>query len=278
MKCEQCGAVIDPLVFACPYCHLTTPAGAAASARQAQASQAQQQWQAAVQYQNQQATLMQLRSTANMALGLSIAGVVIFCFPLGIAAIVQAVRARLMAKAQKTEIPTRTTVALALGAVSCVLSISFIVWADLGAAEDQKRADARIAELDKQIGSKAAAPVLDHAVACQLAERNALKVGYSDVSGYSFKTFECVGRLTQTPDNATLEDFQANKFKVSVCFKHGAVWYVGEMREDGCAASVHDDAGPTSVDEPSSATSSAATHHASTAKHDAGANHLRDAH
>jgi uncharacterized OB-fold protein len=38
-KCAQCGAMIDPLLHACPYCQFTTPTGVVARTYQAQQEQ-----------------------------------------------------------------------------------------------------------------------------------------------------------------------------------------------------------------------------------------------
>ncbi len=182
---------------------------------------------------------MQIMSTATQSIWLSVGGMFLCgCFPLGVVGIVQALRAKAMAEAQKMEVPQRAKIGLYLGILSCVVSVVVIVAAAISSSNDQKRADARIAELDKQIGSKADSATLDRATACAMAEEAALKTGFDSNLGYSLEGFDCPGRLIPTSDTAQLEDFafkcNSTNYKVNVCFKHGAKWFVENLSEDPC--------------------------------------------
>jgi hypothetical protein len=238
-KCEQCGASVDPAALACPYCHLQTRAGAVAAQNQAAADRARQQWVQAVAYQKEQATAMQVMSTATQSIWLSIGGMLLCgCFPLGVVGIVQALRAKAMAEAQKLEVPQRAKIGLYLGILSCVVSVVVIIAAGVSSSNDQKRADARIAELDKQIGSKASGATIDRATACAMAEEATLKTGFDNNAGYQMDKFDCPGRFLPSGDSAQLEDFSFNwnstNYKVFVCFKHGGKWFVENLSEDPC--------------------------------------------
>ena len=237
-KCEQCGATIDPMAMACPYCHLTTAAGVIASQRGQAAAQAHAQWSAAVDFQKRQATETQILSAANQAIWMSIGGMILCCTPLGIVGVVQAVRARSMATAQKLEIPGRATIGLVLGICSCLLSVGIITAAAISSSHDTDRANARIAELDKQIGTKAANATLDRAVACDLAEQTALRDGWDGHPGGSLEKIDCPGAFSQNATAAQLDDFGFNwtstRYKTFACFKHGAKWYVEELSDAAC--------------------------------------------
>ena len=263
-KCEQCGATIDPMATACPYCHLTTPAGVVASQRGQAAAQAHAQWAAAVEFQKRQATQMQIMSAANQAIWFSIGGLALCCTPLGIVGVVQAMRARSMATAQKLEIPGRATIGLVLAICSCLLSVGIITAAGISSSHDTDRANTRIAELDKLIGTKAASATLDRAVACELAEQTALRDGWDGHPGGGLEKIDCPGVLTQNPNAAQLEDFGFNwsttRYKTFACFKHGAKWYVEELSDASCEIEAASSASSASTPAP---TTSAPPHKSS---------------
>jgi hypothetical protein len=267
-KCEQCGATIDPMAMACPYCHLTTPAGVVASQRGQADAQAHAQWAAAVEFQKRQATQMQIMSAANQAILFSIGGMVLCCTPLGIVGVVQSMRARSMATAQKLEIPGRATIGLVLAICSCVLSVGLIIAAAINSSHDTDRANARIAELDKLIGTKSANATLDRAVACELAEQTALRDGWDGHQGGALEKIDCPGALTQNANTAQLEDFGFNwsttRYKTFACFKHGAKWYVEELSDASCDTETTASAS-SSASTPAPTTS--APPHKSTGKH-----------
>jgi hypothetical protein len=267
MNCERCGATIDPLAHACPYCHLTTRAGVIAQQNQEAANRARAQWSAAVDFQKQRANEMQIQSTATQSVWLSVLGMVVCgCFPLGAAGIVQALRAKSMAAAQKMEPPPRAQIGLYSGIISVLFSVGICVAAFISSSHDQARADARTAEIDKQVGSKASDATLDHATACLLAEEAALKTGFDDNPGYSLEKFDCPGKLVPTSEAADLEDFAfahtGTTYKIHVCFKHGAKWFVESLSEDACnLGAIAADGGaasttPTTTTTPTSSASS----------------------
>ena len=238
MTCERCGAAIDPSLLACPYCKLTTPAGIRARERDEHAARVHAEWQRGAELEAGRAAKAVIERTATHALGWSIAGLALCCLPLGAIGVFQGVRARSLATAQRTPMPVRATVGMWLGIVGSITSILVITWASVSSSRDQSRANARIAELEAETRSKAEAPTLDRNVACALAEGHALKTGYSGTSGYLLHGFACVGKLSTRRDTAAIEDFSfhssGSSFKVNVCFKRGATWYVGEMRADAC--------------------------------------------
>lgn len=239
MNCERCGAIIDPTALACPYCHLTTPAGVLAQQNQASADRAREQWVQAVSYQKDQATAMQINSAATQSVWLSVAGIFLCgCFPLGVVGVVQAMRAKAMAQAQKMEPPPRAQIGFILGIISCVFSVGVIIAALISSSNDQKRADARVVEIDKQLGTKPNDATIDRATACLMAEEAAIKTGFDNNAGYVLKNYDCPGRLLPSADTAQLEDFHfdysTTHYKVNVCFKHGAKWFVENLSEDPC--------------------------------------------
>lgn len=182
---------------------------------------------------------MQIQATATQSVWLSVLGMVVCgCFPLGIVGIVQALRAKSMAAEQKMEAPPRAQIGLILGIISCVFSVGVIIAAEVSSSRDQSHADARTAEIDKQVGTKASNAMLDHATACLLAEEAALKNGFENNPGSSFEKFDCPGRLLPTGDTAQLEDFaftySSTNYKVNVCFKRGTKWFVESLSEDPC--------------------------------------------
>lgn len=228
--------------MACPYCHLVTPAGVAAQQREAQAAEAARahgQWMAAAQLQTQEVERRRIQGTATQSLIWSIAGVVLCCLPLGVVGIVQGLRARSASLARAFPVPGTAKVGLWLGIASCLTSIGFFTWAAISASNDEARARARAAEIDRLVGARAQSATLESSVACQLAEARTLQSGWDNRRGYTFDRFECPGRLTQTGDVAQLEDFRfhatSEEVRVFVCFKRGARWYVDTLSATSCA-------------------------------------------
>jgi hypothetical protein len=267
MNCERCGAVVDGAALACPYCHLTTPAGVLAQRNQEAADRARAQWVQAVDFQKQRAIEMQIASTATQSVWLSAAGMLVCgCFPLGIVGIIQAMRAKSMAAAQKMAPPPRAQIGFILGIVSVLVSSGICVAAFISSSHDQARANARIADIDKQVGNKASNATLDRGTACLLAEEAALKTGFDGNEGYSLEKFDCPGRLVPAGDTAQLEDFafmwSSTNYKVNVCFKHGAKWFVETLSEDACDLGVVGaDAGPTAATAAAAPTTSSTSQH-----------------
>jgi len=241
VKCAQCGALIDPLALACPYCRFTTPAGVAARQRAEAEAQQRAQWEAHAHYQQQASTNRQVQSSSTHALIWSIAGTVLCCLPLGVVGIVFGARARSLAKRLGTPPPARATIGLALGILSCVLSVAFGVYAVVQSQIDKEKTEQRIAALEKSLGTAPSAPALERSTACGLAEVYALRTGWDGRQGYSLEGFECTGKVRRQGDRAELDDFRfrigtdaSKRFDLRVCFKRGAAWYVSEMRDGPC--------------------------------------------
>ncbi len=241
VKCAQCGALIDPLALACPYCRFTTPAGVAAHQRAQEEAQHRAQWEAQAQYSQKASTNQQLQSSSTYALVSSIAGTVLCCAPLGIVGIVFGARARSFAKQLGMAPPARATIGLVLGIVSSVMSVAGITYGIIQSQIDEESAKARAATIEKQLGAAPSAPDLDQSTACALAELHTLESGWDGRRGYSLEGFECLGKVRRNGDLAELDAFRfkpgtdpKKRYDLRVCFKRGAVWYVTDMREGAC--------------------------------------------
>lgn len=250
-RCERCGANLDPTVLACPYCQMTTRAGVAAQERQSQAAYAQATWMAANQAQAQEVERRRIHGLATQSLVWSIVGTVLFCFPVGIIGIVQGSRARSAAVARSLPIPGAATIGLWLGIASSITSIGLVTWASRDVARDEARTKARIATIEKTVGTKAESPTLDASTACQLAEARALQQGWNDTRGYSLERFECLGKLTQAGDTAELQDFRfharsgSEEYRTFVCLKRGARWYADRLSTTSCSPTFGSEASPS---------------------------------
>jgi hypothetical protein len=225
----------------CPYCKVTTAAGAAAQQRHEHEARARAGWAAAAEHQQAVAANVRMNATAAQALGWSVGGLVLCCLPLGVVGIVQGVRARSMAASLRAPVPGKATIGLVLGILSSVMSVGGFTFAMIQSSHDQERTDARLAVLDRETAAKESAPVLDHATACALGEAYALRNGFDGHPGYALKEFDCVGKLTTGNDVAELQDLRfkwstSTKYEASVCLKRGAKWYVGEVRKGRCPA------------------------------------------
>jgi hypothetical protein len=241
MNCEHCGAKIDLGAHTCPYCKVTTAAGAAAQQRLEHEGRARAEWAAAAEHHQAVAAHARMTSTASHALGWSIGGLLLCCLPLGVVGAVQGFRARSMAATLRAPVPAKATIGLVLGILSSLTSIGGFTTAIIQSNHDQERTDARIAVLDKQTAQAVSAPVVDNSTACALGEAYALRNGFDDHRGYTLGGFDCVGKLTTRGDAAELQDLRfkwstSTKYEVNVCLKRGAKWYVSEMRKDRCPA------------------------------------------
>ena len=234
-RCAQCGAMIDPLAHACPYCQFTTPAGVAAH----QQRQHHAQWAAHATHQQMAAAVARMKSTSTQALVFGILGIVICCTPLGIVGIVQGVRARGMAREANAPVPGTATAGLVLSILSIVTSIAGIYFIDKGAKEDKAAAEQRAAAIDQRLGKRPEAKVLDRDVACGLAEAHLLREGHGGKAGYYLEEIQCVGRLESTAeDRAEIDVMRAKAsgggLEFRVCFKRGGKWYVSTTTTLAC--------------------------------------------
>ncbi len=226
-KCAQCGAMIDPLALACPYCRFTTPAGVAAHQQQ----QAQAQWSAHAQHAHFAAARARLGATATQALIFGILGILLFCTPLGIVGIVQGFRARSMAREAQAPVPGTATAGLVLAFLSLFTSIGGIILIDRATEEDKANAEQHAAAIDKRLGDRPSAAVLDRDTACGLAEAHVYREGADGVANFNVRSVECFGRVQVTGEGrAELDDVRVKdstkKHEVKACFKRGGKWYV----------------------------------------------------
>ena len=232
-RCAQCGAMIDPLAHACPYCQFTTPAGVAAH----QQRQHQAQWAAHATHQQMAAAVARMKSTSMQSLIFGILGMLIFCTPLGIVGIIQGVRARGMSREVNAPVPGTATAGLILSILSIVTSIAGIYLLDKGGREDEAAAKQRAAAIEQRLGARPSAKVLERDVACGLAEAHVLREGHGGKAGYHYSDFQCIGRFESTEDRAEIDVIRAKYVDVvefRACFKRGEKWYVSTTTTLAC--------------------------------------------
>lgn len=233
-KCAQCGAMIDPLALACPYCHFTTPAGVAARQQQ----QHHRQWQAHASYVHSAQAGARMKATANQTLIFGILGIVLFCTPLGIVGIIQGFRARGMSREANLPVPGTATAGLVLSIISLFSSIGGIMLLDRSVEEDKAAAEQRAVAIERRIGNKPASKVLDRDTACGLAEIHVWREGDGRIANHIAKSVSCMGKLTFEGDRAEIDLVRvksgAEQNDSHVCFKHGDKWYVEKFSSGPC--------------------------------------------
>lgn len=239
IKCEHCGAAIPPDAYECPYCKAPTRRAAEHRARQDQEAHARAQWETHQQYAQQQVLGRQLESTAKQSLVWAIVSFVTCCTPLAVVGVVQGFRARGMATRLGTPVPSVGKIGFVLSLLACVSSLVLLTVAMIQGQVDKETAGERTAQLKKQIQGKASAAQMDHPTACALAEIYARETGFDRHPGYSLDQFQCIGKLSSTPDDAELVTFRfrwsSTPYDVNACFKKGATdWYVTELRKGSC--------------------------------------------
>lgn len=233
-KCAQCGAMIDPLALACPYCRFTTPAGVAAHQQQ----QAQAQWSVQAQHAHFAAARARLGATATQTLVFGILGILLFCTPLGIVGIVQGFRARAMAREAHAPLPGTATAGLVLAILSLFTSIGGIILIDRDVQEDKAVAEQKAKAVEQRLGSKPSASVIDRDTACGVAEAHIWREGDGNMPGYQTKAIECMGKLTLEDDRAEIDLVRVKdstrSFDDHVCLKRGGKWYVERIGRTAC--------------------------------------------
>lgn len=241
-NCERCGASLPPDRDQCAYCG-TVHAQAHALLQAETAKRAKQQAQADAQ--SAVARQMMLSTTeqaASRALMFGLLSIPFFCLPVfNVLAFLAYKKSQSSAREAGLPVPTRATAGLVCAAIMGV--IFFVTWIALivSVHQDNVRAEARKAELTQQIAAHPASPVLDHPLACQLAELYLMGSGYDGATNTgAFREVTCAGALRVVKDRAEMADFS---FQVSgnggtktgtVCFKHGERWFVETMRATGC--------------------------------------------
>lgn len=178
---------------------------------------------------------MQLVST--LSLVASLVGLLLFFTPIAIVAVVLGLRARSLAKRAGGLTPVTATLGVVVGVLGSATFFVFVGWAALGIRDDQAKSAARVAALERELGDRASAPILEPGTACALAELYARKNGFQNNSGQSLRDFECGGRLSATEGAATLEDLRFagidKSYATTACLKRGTKWYVKELRTKG---------------------------------------------
>ena len=237
-KCAQCGAMIDPLALACPYCKFTTPQGVAAHHQHQAQQHHQAQWNSHANYVHATVANARMKSTGTQSLVFGILGMLLFCTPLGIVGVIQGFRARGMSKAANAPVPGTATAGLILSAISLVTSVVGIVLIDSGVQEDKAAAETRAVAIEKRIGNKASATVLDRDTACGLAEIHVWRAGDGQIANHIAKSVQCMGKLRSEGDRAEIDlvrvKSSTDQHDSHVCFKKGDKWYVERFSATSC--------------------------------------------
>ncbi len=241
-NCERCGAGLPPDKDQCAYCgtvHEGARAALHAEAAQRKREAAQANAQSAVM---RQLMLSATEQASSRALLFGLLSVGFFCLPVFSAfAYVYFNKARDSAQKAGTPLPTRASVGLVLGILTGVLCICSWVYMIADMRADDAHAEARKTALNRQIAARPASPVLDHPLACELAELYLLSNGFEQATNTgAFREVSCLGTLEVRKERAEMPDFS---FHVStnggvktatVCFKHGERWFVESLRVNGC--------------------------------------------
>lgn len=181
-----------------------------------------------------------LDSLSVQAMWLSILGVLVCCWPVSGLGLVQAIRARGMAKTQGVTPPNGANLGFSIGIVGAVLSIVMWTVAIVGGLRDEDAAKARIGQLEEKAKAGVEAGALSHDVACALAEAHVLKTGFDGHSGPTLSDFECLGKVDGDAERAALSAFRfkysSTKYETNVCFQRGVRWFVHEASKEPCAA------------------------------------------
>lgn len=241
MKCEHCGAVVAATALHCNYCQAPTAAGFRARQQAEHAEHAEHErmrWTAAQAQHASAAAKSRLDGMSTQSMWLSIAGTLVCCWPVAGAGLIQAVRARGLARKENVEAPFGAKLGLILGILGMLTSVGGWSAAIIGGNHDADVAKARIAVLEDKAKAGSESSSLDIATACALAEAHALKVGFDSHSGPTLHDFECLGKVAPDGDRATFDAFRfqytSTHYETSVCFRHGARWYVHEMTKGTC--------------------------------------------
>jgi hypothetical protein len=230
--------MIDPLALACPYCKFTTPQGVAAHQHQQAQQHHQQQWAAHANYVQASAANARMKSTSTQALIFGILGILMFCTPLGIVGVIQGFRARSMAREARTPLPGTGTAGLILSVISLVTSIGGITLMEIDINEDKAAAEQRAAAIDKRLGNKPSAAILDRDTACGLAEAHIWREGDGQSGNHIIKSVECMGKVSYEAEKADLDLVRVKTGTASndshVCFRRGGKWFVERISRTSC--------------------------------------------
>lgn len=242
--CENCGANLSPDVDTCGYCGTVSLSIRATlhkeRAREAGAAASE----AAKIAETQRNAAAGIDRAASLTLFWGLISPMCPFFPLPtLFAFLTFRRTRRAAIAVGTAVPPRAIVGLCVAALSAVASVAILVWAVIDVRADSARLEARKAELTARLSARAGAPILDHDTACEVAELYVLTTGFENNRNMgSFRDFDCAGKIRVSGDRAALDDFKfrtsssGDYLDVSICFEHGARWFVESISRTGCAA------------------------------------------
>jgi hypothetical protein len=237
-KCAQCGAMIDPLALSCPYCKFTTPQGVAAHQHEQAQAQHRAQWAAHASYVHTSVATARMKSTGTQALIFGLLGMLLFCTPLGIVGVIQGFRARGMSAAANAPVPGTATAGLILSIISLVTSVVGIVLLNRGVEEDKAAAERRAVAIERRIGNKPSATVLDRDTACGLAEIHVWREGDGRIANHIAQSVQCMGKMRSEGDRAELDlvrvKTSTDQNDSHVCFKRGDKWYVERFSTTSC--------------------------------------------
>jgi hypothetical protein len=164
------------------------------------------------------------------------------CLPFpSVLAVMAFSRAQRAARAGGVELPTRARVGLALGGVSGLGFVAAFIAVCISVHNDSVRVDARKSELAEVVARHGNSPVLDHELACALAEISLLNDGFAGQTDTgSFRDLECAGALHVVKERAELDDFKlrtsstAAAATATICLKHGDRWFVERTGVTSC--------------------------------------------
>jgi len=243
LKCERCGAMLALDREQCAYCgtvslELRARLQAEATRRIQEASQA-----TALAAITQRKATLGLERSASLTLTWGLLSVLFVCLPVpSVAALVQYSRVRKTAQGASVEVPTRATVGGILGAFSLLAFFGLFTWMVIDIHADTVRMEARKAALTQQLASRINSPVLDHDLACGLAEIYLLTNGFGGSTNTgAFHDLDCAGAVRTVKERAELPDFKlhtsstGDAVTATICFKHGARWFVESAGTTPCA-------------------------------------------
>jgi len=165
----------------------------------------------------------------------SLGGFLLCCSPLALIGLVLGFRSRALARRVGLVIPTTATLGIVLAITQMFVfaaALAFGIYAEI-------QLDARVEQLERELGTKPDQPVLSQPTACALAERFLLQNGYGKNSGTSIENLRCDGALEQNATSAELKslEFKAGdeKVRANACFARGTRWSVSAVQELGCS-------------------------------------------
>jgi len=242
LTCERCGAGLPASSEQCAYCGtISEPARAALLGQRAQHEEQGRQAAAQVAIARQLA-ISAAEQAASRALLWGLLSFPGFCLQIpSVLSWVAFNRAARSARAAGVELPGRAKIGLLCAALTGLAGLAFWVWVVLSVRDDDARLEARQAVLSQQIAQHGTNPELDQPFACALAEAYLLTNGFAgSTSTSSFRGLTCAGAVRVVKERAELGDFKlrtsssSDVLTATICFKHGARWFVDSAGVTGC--------------------------------------------